>query len=221
MRWKPRGRTWSQEAAVELVRREGHDALPLGTIAAVILVAEGDAGLVEHNQTPVRDGDPVGMAREIGEHGLGAENGGSIDHEPLRPDGSEVTQKKRDDPRDRRGVPRRRRSRPVAWSSISRVRNRRRKSMPSTRTAGGRRDGKISSAARRARCRRPARSYAHGGGGSVPVPRCVTAVMPMRPPRCFGSAAITSSSSPTPRGTADRRRSPCSARRCPRPRPAA
>jgi len=61
-----------QEAADELVRRERHDALPLGTIAAVVLVAEGDAGLVERNQTPVRDGDPVGIAREIGEHGLGA-----------------------------------------------------------------------------------------------------------------------------------------------------
>ena len=40
-----------QEAADELVRRERHDALPLGTIAAVVLVAEGDAGLVERNQT--------------------------------------------------------------------------------------------------------------------------------------------------------------------------
>ena len=61
-----------QEAADELVRRERHDALPLGTIAAIVLVAEGDAGLVERNQAPVGDGDPVGIAREIGEHSLGA-----------------------------------------------------------------------------------------------------------------------------------------------------
>ena len=60
----------------------------------VVLVAEGDAGLVERNQTSVRDGDPVGIAREIGEHGLGAgERRLGIDHEPLLPDCGEVTQK--------------------------------------------------------------------------------------------------------------------------------
>ena len=32
-----------QEAADELVRRECHDALPLGTITTVVLVAEGYA----------------------------------------------------------------------------------------------------------------------------------------------------------------------------------
>lgn len=82
-----------QEAADELVRRERHDALPFGTVATVVLVAEGDAGLVERNQTSVRDGDPVGIAREIGEHGLGAgERRLGIDHEPLLPDRGEVAQ---------------------------------------------------------------------------------------------------------------------------------
>ena len=72
---------------------ERHDALPLRTVAAVVLVAEGDAGLVERDQTPVRDGDPVGVAREIGEHGLGAgERRLGIDHPPLLPDRSEMTQ---------------------------------------------------------------------------------------------------------------------------------
>ena len=90
--------TWQdmeQEAPDELVRREGHDALPLGTIAAIVLVAEGDAGLVERDQAPVGDGDPVGIAREIGEHGLGAgERRLGIDHEALLPDRGEVTQEK-------------------------------------------------------------------------------------------------------------------------------
>ena len=88
--------TWQymeQEAADELVRRERHDALPLGTIAAVVLVAEGDAGLVERNQALVGDGDPVGIAREIGEHSLGAgERWLGIDHPSLLPDRSEMTQ---------------------------------------------------------------------------------------------------------------------------------
>src|SRR5271167_1469435 len=88
--------TWQdmeQEAADELVRRKRHDALPLRTIAAVVFVAEGDAGLVERNQTLARDGDPVGVAREIGEHPRGTgERRLGIDHPPLLPDRSEVTQ---------------------------------------------------------------------------------------------------------------------------------
>ena len=72
---------------------ERHDALPLRTIAAIVLVAEGDAGLVERDQTPVRDGDAVGVAREIGEHGLGpGERRLGIDHPALLPDRREVTQ---------------------------------------------------------------------------------------------------------------------------------
>src|ERR1700679_2173421 len=88
--------TWQdmeQEAADELVRRERHDALPLWTIAAVVFVAEGDAGLVERDQTPIRDGDPMGVAREIGEHGLRAgERWLGIDHPSLLPDRGKMTQ---------------------------------------------------------------------------------------------------------------------------------
>ena len=67
---------------------ERHDALPLGTIAAVVLVVEGHAVCVEErDQTPIRDGNAVGIAREIGEHGVGAgERRLGVDHEPLLPD---------------------------------------------------------------------------------------------------------------------------------------
>ena len=82
-----------QEAADELMWRERHDALPLRTIAAVVFVAEGDAGLVERDQTPVRNGDPVGVARKIREHGLGAgERRSGIDHPSLLPDPGDLTQ---------------------------------------------------------------------------------------------------------------------------------
>ena len=41
----------------------------------------------------IGDGDPVSIAREIGEYGLGArERRFGIDNEPLLPDRSEVTQ---------------------------------------------------------------------------------------------------------------------------------
>jgi hypothetical protein len=82
-----------QEAADELVRCERHDALPLRTIAAVVFVAEGDTGLIERKQALVGDGDPVGVAREIGEHGLRAgERWPGINHEPPLPDRSKMTQ---------------------------------------------------------------------------------------------------------------------------------
>ena len=48
-----------QEAAHELVGVERHDLMALGAATAIILVAEGDAGLVEGEEALVRDGDPV------------------------------------------------------------------------------------------------------------------------------------------------------------------
>jgi hypothetical protein len=48
-----------QEAAHELVGVERHDLMALGAATAIILVAEGDAGLVEADQATVRDRDPV------------------------------------------------------------------------------------------------------------------------------------------------------------------
>ena len=41
------GQGVQQEAADELVGGKGHDLLPIGAAAAVVLVAEGDPGLVE------------------------------------------------------------------------------------------------------------------------------------------------------------------------------
>src|SRR5215469_11571508 len=54
-----------QEAANEFVRTEG---LAVGTVAAIVLVAERDPGLVERDEPMVRDGDAVGVSRQIGEH---------------------------------------------------------------------------------------------------------------------------------------------------------
>jgi hypothetical protein len=64
-----------QEAADELVCGNGHHLLSAGAGAAVILVSEGDAGLVEGNKAAVRDRYAVGVAREIGENGFGSGEG--------------------------------------------------------------------------------------------------------------------------------------------------
>ena len=45
-----------------------HGALAIGAIAAIILVAERDTMFVERDQPAVRDGDAVGISRQIGEH---------------------------------------------------------------------------------------------------------------------------------------------------------
>ena len=59
-----------QEAADEFIGAQCHAALSVGAVTAIILVAEGDAVLVERDQPTVRDGDAVGVSRQIGEHRL-------------------------------------------------------------------------------------------------------------------------------------------------------
>ena len=66
--------TWQnvdQEAADELVGGERHELLSFATFGAIVLPLEGDAIAVERDQPAVGDGNAVGVARQIGEHGLG------------------------------------------------------------------------------------------------------------------------------------------------------
>ncbi len=82
-----------QEAANELVGRNRHDLLPVGADAAVVLVAEGDAALVECDQAAVRDSDAVSVARQVGEHRLGAgERRLGVNHPALLADRNKVVQ---------------------------------------------------------------------------------------------------------------------------------
>src|SRR5215468_2700832 len=65
---KPLWQNVEQEAPDELVGAERHCAVPRRSVAAVILVAEGHATLIEGNEATVRDGDAMGVAGEIGKH---------------------------------------------------------------------------------------------------------------------------------------------------------
>jgi hypothetical protein len=65
---KPFWQNVEQEAPDELVGGEGHCAVPRPAVAAVILVPEGDAAVVERNEPAVRDGDAMRVAGEIGKH---------------------------------------------------------------------------------------------------------------------------------------------------------
>ena len=82
-----------QKAADELVRRQRHDLLAFGPVAAIILVSERHTPLVEGNDPLVRYGDAVSVAREIGEHRLRpGERRFGVDHPALFADRREMTQ---------------------------------------------------------------------------------------------------------------------------------
>ena len=49
-----------------------HGLVAAGAFDPVVLPLEGDAGLVGGDQPAVGDGDAMGVARQIGEHGLGS-----------------------------------------------------------------------------------------------------------------------------------------------------
>ena len=80
-----------QEAADELVDRKRHNLLPVGAVATVVLVTEGDATLVEGDLAAVRDSDLVGVAGQIGEYRFRpGERRLRVDHPSLLPDGNKV-----------------------------------------------------------------------------------------------------------------------------------
>jgi hypothetical protein len=66
------GQDVEQEAADELARIERHGPVALVPVATVVLVSERHAGLVERDQPAVGDGDAVGVARQVRQHGLGS-----------------------------------------------------------------------------------------------------------------------------------------------------
>jgi hypothetical protein len=59
------GQDVDEEAADELGCGEGHDLVAGAAVGAIVLVAEGDASVVERDQPAVGDGDAVGVARQI------------------------------------------------------------------------------------------------------------------------------------------------------------
>jgi hypothetical protein len=82
---EPLGQHVEQKTPDELACIKRHHLVAFGAVAAIVLVAEGDAPLVEADQPRVGDGDAVGLARQIGQHRLGACEGGLGVDEPILP----------------------------------------------------------------------------------------------------------------------------------------
>ena len=62
------GQHMRQEAADELACLKRHDLEAGRPLDPIVLVFEGDAGFVSGDQAPVRDGNPVRVARQVGQH---------------------------------------------------------------------------------------------------------------------------------------------------------
>lgn len=65
----------NQKAANELWRCQRHGRLATRAFETVIFDAEGDAARIETDQAAVGNGHPVGVARQIGQHGFGPGEG--------------------------------------------------------------------------------------------------------------------------------------------------
>ena len=63
------GKHVEEKTADELVRRERHGLEPVRVFDPVVLPLEGDALLVERNETRIRNGDAMSVARQVGKHG--------------------------------------------------------------------------------------------------------------------------------------------------------
>ena len=160
-----------QESADELGGSECHELLAITTFGTIVLPSEGDAGSVAGDQPAVGDGDTVGIARQIGQHGLwpaeralgiddpfGSAQRCQIRRERLRVGESDMIAEElqvagfvdRDQPLQEQ-----------TGGTGVRARGQ----------AGRSQAGTPPSARRRARCRRPARSYGRADDGSWPNPR--------------------------------------------------
>ena len=64
------GQDVGQEPADELACLKRHGLEAARPLDPVVLVFEGDAGVVRGDQAPVRDGNPVRVARQVGQHGF-------------------------------------------------------------------------------------------------------------------------------------------------------
>ena len=80
---KSRWQDVQQEAAHELIDRQGHAPIAATALGPVILELEGHPFLVEGDQSAVGDGHAVSVAREVSEHRLRSGEGALGIDDPL------------------------------------------------------------------------------------------------------------------------------------------
>ena len=69
------GQNMEEKAADEFGAGERHGFGPITALAAIVFVAESDSALIMSEQSTIGDGDPMGIARQIAQYGIGAGEG--------------------------------------------------------------------------------------------------------------------------------------------------
>lgn len=70
-----------EKAAHELIGGQGHGFVLMTPFGPIVFPREGDAAFVASDEPAVADGDPMGVARQVGKHGFGPGEGSlGIDH---------------------------------------------------------------------------------------------------------------------------------------------
>ncbi len=68
---KAGGQHMDEKAPDELGCGQGHGFVAITMPGAIVLPLEGDTTFIAGNEPAVTDGDPMGVARQVGEHGFG------------------------------------------------------------------------------------------------------------------------------------------------------
>ena len=75
------GQYMDKKAPDELGYGQGHGLVTITPLGAIVFPLKGNAVFIAGNEPTVADGDPMGIARQIGEHGLGSgERTLGVDH---------------------------------------------------------------------------------------------------------------------------------------------
>ena len=65
------GQDMQEKAPDKLIRGQGHGLMAIGFFGTIVFPLEGNALLIKGDQAAVSDRDPMGVAGQVGEHGLG------------------------------------------------------------------------------------------------------------------------------------------------------
>ena len=64
------GQDMQEKAPDELVDGQGQGLIAITRLGTIVLPLEGDTAFIASEQSAVADGDPMGVARQVREHGL-------------------------------------------------------------------------------------------------------------------------------------------------------
>ncbi len=61
-----------EKAPDKLIDRQGHGSVSITPLGTIVFPLEGDTAFIAGDEPAVTDGDPMGVARQVSEHGFGS-----------------------------------------------------------------------------------------------------------------------------------------------------